>query len=104
MGKLPNPAVGAGSPLVSPSQTIPNFIRPLLGRAGAGAQLHPVLPAPGNHPAGKPGAGNPSSFPALLYIPGKGGQALSSFILGAAGLRLGTASASGCEDLGGFWG
>lgn len=87
-----------GSPLMCVSQTIPYFTRLFLGCAGA--QHHLVLPAPGNHPAGKAGAGNPSSSPALLYIPGKGGQALNSFILGAAGLLLGTASASGWEDLG----
>lgn len=86
-----------GSPL---PQTIPYFSRLFLGGAGAEAQHHLVLPAPGNHPAGRAGAGNPSSSPALLYIPGKRGQALSKFILGAAGLRLGTALASGWEDWG----
>lgn len=89
-----------GSPL---PQTIPYFARLFLGGAGAEAQHHLVLPAPGNHPAGRAGAGNPSSSPALLYIPGKRGQALSKFILGAAGLRLGTALASGWEDWG-DWG
>lgn len=95
-GKTPKSHSGVLPSCVS--QTIPYFTRLFLGCAGA--QHHLVLPVPGNHPAGKAGAGNPSSSPALLYIPGKGGQALSSFILGAAGLRLGTASASGWEDLG----
>lgn len=91
MGKL-SQTPQWGFSLTSLLQTIAYFAPLFLGCWWqAGGQHHLVLPAAGNHPAGKAGAGNPSRFPAswaLLYIPEKGGQSLSLFILGAVRLWL----------------